>query len=243
MNYLQWLQNIQRSILGNKIHDTDWSCVELISIHIPKTAGTSFYHTLKSEYSGSKVVRVDIDTAERIKINRIDIDDAYISPRPSVVHGHFLKDQILELSKLKHEVPIITWLRDPVERVISNYFYLSKILKDEVQEERKGLRILSKMQKTLLEYAALERNRNRQTKFLEGIEISDLAFIGFTERYEDDVQELGNILKWSNTVSVNHNATGSMYKTRVDEDIRREIARLNSADIDLYERAKKMRGL
>ena len=37
-------------------------------------------------------------------------------------------------------------------------------------EEKKGLNILSKMRRSLLEYAQDERNCNRMSKFLKGIE-------------------------------------------------------------------------
>ncbi len=235
------ISNLRRSIRGKKIGKTDWSKTELISIHIPKTAGTSFYHTLKSEYNASKVVRIDINTTNKVKVNRIFINNAFIEPNPKVIHGHFRREQILSLTGVSGDLPTITWLRDPVDRVISNYYYLSKILKNELQEEKKGLKILGRMQKTLMEYASLERNRNRMTKFLKGVELEDLFFIGFTEQYDEDIRLLGKKLNWTKAITVNHNSTGVKNKPEVDFATRSEIAELNAPDVELYKKAKVLR--
>lgn len=136
------------------------------------------------------------------------------------------------------DIPIITWLRDPVDRVISNYYYLSKILRKELQEEKKELNILKKMQRSLLEYASAEGSRNRMHKFLGDLNIEDFKFVGLVEQYDEDVKELGHLLGWENAHVVEVNRTGSKNKAFVDQEMRNRIAELNSLDIEIYNQAK-----
>ena len=135
---------------------------------------------------------------------------------------------------------MITWLRDPVERVISNYFYLEKRLKEELEEERKGLNILSKMQRSLMEYAGAEINRNRISKFLNGAKIKDFTFVGIQEHYGEDLKTLAKILGWKEFQELHHNQTGKT-KRQISEEERAEIARLNPLDMTLYQEAMELR--
>lgn len=234
------IKNIARIINGTKLDRMDWSKVELLSIHIPKTAGTSFYKTLISEYSEKGITRIDMNKKDRININKIHQDHAYISKGTKVIHGHYTFPQIQSALTISKNIPVITWLRDPVERVISNYYYLSKILKMELDESRKDLNVLNRMQKTLLEYASVETCRNRMTRFLGGIALEDLKFIGFVENYSEDLKELSKIMNWKKYEEVKVNTTGSKNKREVSSEVRAEIASMNQLDIELYNRAKEI---
>ena len=137
--------------------------------------------------------------------------------------------------------PVVTWLRDPVERVISNFYYLQKILKELLAEEENDLDILSKMQKTLVEYASARKARNRMSKFLEGIELRQMLFVGISEVYDDDLSDLAGMLGWPGFEPCRHNITGGD-KLKVSEAIREEIRRLNLEDVELYERGASPEG-
>ncbi|MFK5982022.1 MAG: sulfotransferase family 2 domain-containing protein [Flavobacteriaceae bacterium] len=237
-HYYQSLYNLHRRLLGKHQSKTNWSNVELVSIHIPKTAGTSFIHSLKKQYGNQKVARLDINK-NRININKIPLEKAYIYKKPAVIHGHFTIQLLQNYQTLPPKTPIITWLRDPVERVISNYYYLYKRLDEELNEEKKGLNILSKMRRSLLEYAHDEKNQNRMSKFLKGIEIDDFFFIGIVENYNQDINELGKKLNWSNLEIVQHNKTGKSYKSKVDENTKTIIRSLNQEDQLLYDKVLK----
>lgn len=234
------LLNIHCRLIGTHQRNADWSKVKLISIHIPKTAGTSFFHSLKKQYGNQKVARIDIYD-NRIRINKIPVDSAYVYKNTTVIHGHFTIDSLNNYLSLPVNTPIITWLRDPVERVISNYYYLSKRLDEELMEEKKGLNILSKMRRSLLEYAQDERNCNRMSKFLKGIDIKDFFFIGTVENYDEDIQELGRKLNWSTLEIVTHNITGTSNKSVVDEQTKALIRSYNKKDQALYEQALALR--
>jgi len=230
------LLNLHRCVIGKHQQNTDWSNVELISIHIPKTAGTSFIHSLKKQYGYQKVVRLDIND-NRTRINKIPLGKAYVYKNTTVIHGHFTIDLLNNQFNIPHNTPIITWLRDPVERVISNYYYLQKRLDEELMEEKKGLNILSKMRRSLLEYAQDETNCNRMSKFLKGIEMDKFFFIGIVENYDEDIQELGRKLNWTHLEIVKHNKTGKHNKPIVDKKTKDLIRSYNVKDQALYEQA------
>lgn len=213
--------------------------LQLISVHIPKTAGTSFRNTLKAVYGEAQVVRLDIKPKDEvILIDEKLWEDKRISSKVAVVHGHF-SPLLFEKKFRSSPAPFITWLRHPVERVISNFYYLEKRLREELDEEAKGLNILSKMQRNLEEYAATPLNQNRIAKFLHGRSLDDFAFVGIQEYYQEDLQQLGQKLGWKQLPYYHHNATGG--DRIIGADLRAEIARFNQEDMALYERALSLR--
>lgn len=214
--------------------------IELVSIHIPKTAGTSFRNVLKGVYGRKSVVRFDIRSGGRkIELERKAFTGSKLPAKVRVIHGHFRYRDLVDLLDIPETIPVITWMRDPVERVISNYFYLSGILAKELQEEKKGLNILAKMQRSLIEYARNEISRNRMHKFLDGMSVDKFRFIGIQEHYEEDLADLMAELGFKDYPVFHVNVTGK--KHEVPEEIIEEIKSLNALDIALYEEALNIR--
>ena len=215
--------------------------IELISIHIPKTAGTSFRNILKEVYGDEAVIRLDISLkTQEVRINEQLYHEENLPPETQVIHGHFSPALLIQRFVLDTTPKMITWLRHPVDRVISNFYYLEKRLKEELQEEIKGLDILSKMQRKLMEYAQDEINRNRQHKFLAGVRLEDLDFVGIQEHYSEDLKSLSHLFNWPSYQEARHNVTGGIY-TQVSAQDRAEIAKLNASDIALYEEGLALR--
>lgn len=215
--------------------------LRLVSLHIPKTAGTSFRNILKSIYGEEDVIRLDISIkTEQTRINEAIYEKPDLPSHIQVIHGHFTPRLLHERFNIPQDIPVITWLRHPVERVLSNFYYLEKRLKEELDEEGKNLDILSKMQRTLMEYAADELNRNRQHKFLEGIALDQFAFVGIQEYYSEDLKALAQLLDWPSYEEVKHNITGSKY-TQVTKEQRQQIAEWNHLDMALYESGMAIR--
>lgn len=215
--------------------------LELISLHIPKTAGTSFRNTLCEVYGTDEVVRLDIELESGVtKIREQIYTSRQLPSETKVIHGHFSLNLLENRFSLDPDIPRITWLRDPVARVISNYYYLSKRLAEELEEEKKGLNILRKMQRSLEEYARFEPNRNRMSKFLAGKELEDFFFVGIVEHYEADLQTLSKRLAWEKQPVFHYNATGNG-KPNVSEDVQELIGSLNQEDVAIYKRAIQLR--
>jgi hypothetical protein len=215
--------------------------VELVSIHIPKTAGTSFRHTLQSVYGKKGVLRIDIRKGNEASLQVRAADNPRTLPTQArVLHGHFRYDDLKEFYSLDNGIPVITWLRDPVERVISNFFYLQKILRGIVNEKKKRDGLLRRMQRNLTEFAHEERNRNRMSKFLDGLALGDLRFVGTIENFSEDMEALASVLGWKDYKTFEHNSSRKE-RDPVSDEMREEIKELNSEDVALYREALLIR--
>lgn len=150
------------------------SPVMVISVHIPKCAGTSFGTTLRSCYR------------ERLWENYGRIFSRE-QARPGVVpagtrciHGHFLADAFDDLFPSRE---LITWLRHPVERVVSTYHHFLRTpdFRDDC------CRALYEHKLTLREFADLDWMRNTASRYASGKVCSDFAFVGLVERFEESL--------------------------------------------------------
>ena len=131
---------------------------EIVSLHIPKTGGTSFWRVLEHVYAAETVQRVfpgDYEEHEKFPIER----------GTRALHGHIRYKDLEAFFDLPADVRLVTWLRDPTDRVISNFHYLV---------ERREMR-----ESDLLEYAARGSARNRMSRFLKGADLDDFFLWGF----------------------------------------------------------------
>ncbi len=213
--------------------------IDLISIHIAKTGGRSFYEILKNQYADT------LDT--RFKRNHYFPDNDYtnelinrIPETVKVIHGHLLYDHVKQIHT-RYQSKIITWFRDPVDRVISNYYFLMLKLREDPNHNQ-----VHKYDYSLLDYAN-DSIHNKMSGYLSGIELEDLFFFGFLEDFDRGIDILAKKLNWSKTVvgvhlnkSMNHQQFKDIPTSLeyITNEMRKEIARLNNKDIELYNRAK-----
>ena len=229
--------------------------MELISIHVPKTAGVSFRRLLQRVYGESEVA---LDYGDRVLDPTSDFrrDPAawtqgtrarYLEtlraqePAARVVHGHFTA------GKYAGEFPEarrIVWLREPIARLVSHYCYwldlppTSNALHRRLVEERLSLE----------EFAALEPMRDVMSgTFLGGVDFAELDFVGLQENFDEDLRRLGRLLGWpGESIPARaevENRTGSsenMLRSLDAETISR-LQGLNSGDVALYQKAARDR--
>ncbi len=208
--------------------------VELVSVHIPKTAGTSFRNTLKKIYGEKEVIRLDISAGTKaVKLNEKPYEHGVLPDYVRVVHGHFhIKDLYSCFPELE-PVPVITWLRHPVKRTISNYYYLLQQTENALETAKINMGAFKHLRRSLEEYASQPANKNRMSRILEGKKIDDFLFVGLVEEYEKDLELLGKILNWKTVPHIVNNVT-----SRKQEVNRQEILDLileyNKQDVELY---------
>jgi hypothetical protein len=213
--------------------------LELVSLHIPKTAGTSFRTVLQERYGKRQVLHFDIYPSGAIHAKGKALKGCDLGKKTKVLHGHFGYRDLYEKVEINPKTPVITWLRHPVERVVSNYFFLNKIMAGRLKE-RPDENLLARMGRSLSEFAQQEENQNRMSHFLAGADLKSFHFVGIQDYFEEDLQRLALSMQWPMIANRVHNAT-EVKKPEISEAEYQLIESLNQRDIDLYEEALNLR--
>ena len=153
-----------------------------------------------------------------------------------MVHGHINPRTLNRYFELDDNVKIITWLRDPVERIISDYYYLRQIIDQNYNFDPYNPKILDRMIKSLIEFARMNKEQNRMSKILGNINLEDLYFVGTTENIERDLKHLTQLLNWDSYTLVSENKTKNK-STNIHQEVIEEIRFLNMKDVELYNKA------
>ncbi len=205
--------------------------IDLISLHIPKTAGRSFLTILNSVYDPAIIAHYENKNYTDKTISPITQFKSQLNNTVKVIHGHFKFKEIADL-KIHPSTKIITWLRDPVERVISNYSFFKKRISLAPEDKELQLR----KNESILDYAKMEESKNRMSKFMDGLDINEFFYIGITENFDIDIHELSRKLNWKQfTVPrINDNAEFKSALPSISSETRKILAELNSVDMELY---------
>ena len=226
----------------------------LVSLHLPKTAGTSFLALLEQVY-GDALLRDYADrplhsSPWRRKKQAITNALCNLHPGPALletrcVHGHFLPLKYRGLA-LRLPLRFVTWLRDPVERLASHFHYWQR------SYDRREAGPLHR--RCVEEGWDLERFclgpelRNSYSSFLWGFPLKHFDFVGITEHYEDDVrvfseQFFGALTQLPAPRNVNERGAADSFARPYIEDpgFRRRVEAYHARDMALYRTALAMR--
>ncbi len=210
---------------------------KLISIHIPKTAGTSLYKILGDAYGQNKIARVDYKPPlKKLFLNEKEFKGDEFPKHIEVIHGHINPKMLEKYFVLDDKVKKITFLRDPVERIISDYYYLRQIIDQNYNFDPYNPKILNRMIKSLIEFAGMEKEKNRMSKFLGKGRLNEMFFVGTTENFAQDTQKLAKLLNWNSYKLVEENKTRNK-SNDIPPDIFEKIKVLNEKDVELYNKA------
>jgi hypothetical protein len=210
---------------------------KFIVVHVPKTGGGTFKHILKNYYG---------ENFRSASFPKASINYAEFP----VIQGHF------RFNKYNH-APKVTWVRDPVERVISHFYYWNMFLsRRRILRAEHGLgigliwlpsldeqKIKTHQSKrrydfTLLEFAELFPNLMR---FYLGEDLSIYKFIGITEQYSQSMGRFNSTFGLSLPTSKEHIKPYlrniGKGKQPVKPADRKKIAQFNKEDVELYREA------
>ena len=145
------------------------------------------------------------------------------------------------LLRSAQRLQFVTWMRHPVERVVSHYLYwtMSGIPNNAGELHRKVVR----EEWSLERFCLGPEVRNLYSKFLWGFPVGRFDFIGITEFYDTEIaqfstQIMGVVLetRWENV-----NPSGPRHDSVGDPGLRRQIEDYHQHDMSLYRHALKLR--
>ena len=217
----------------------------IISVHLPKTAGTSFAATLERNF-GTALLRdyadIPINT-QQYERNKLALQSCLSNAENDFqdikcIHGHFLPIKYLLLSDRRH-ITFVTWLRSPVERVLSHYHFWQRSFNP---ENAPPLQRKMMEEKWSLERFCLGPEvRNLYFQFLYGFPLEYFSFIGITEFYDDDFAFFVSHFMDSYLEPERLNVGKTVADYQISESLRNEIEQHHSKDMNLYQRALEIR--
>ncbi len=213
----------------------------IISLHIPKSAGTSFKMSLKSHFGralledyGTRPLRLPFEKGRakaesfnrKIKVRKYE--------HLQCIHGHFLA---AKYAAFTGRATYITWLRNPVDRLYSNYYHILR--------NRPGARdtIPYKVKKenwSLEEYCFSPLLRNYCSNFFWNFDISNFQFIGIVENYEAELEFFFDRFLGASTYLYRENVNPYGEQVGIDPQLRIELEKFHSIDMSLYNMALEM---
>lgn len=237
-----WLSQVQTSFNQDNSSTKQIleSSIEIISVHVPKTAGTLFRDILHQVYDEDQVF---FDNYQLIPFMWAEAPLESIKTKHKVIHGD------LAVSKYNGYYPQakrITWLRNPILRLISNYYFLWST--PEVWPIEFVKNIIDN-QMSIYQFIEIPETQNYSSKFYcQGMKLEDFYFVGIQEFFEDDLKELRALLNWpeiklGKKMNKNKysNYTESVKELLSDTNLLKKIVSLNREDMEQYQLALELR--
>jgi hypothetical protein len=218
--------------------------MDLISVHVPKCAGSTLRDALIGAYGEDQIY---IDNGDRLLDPRSPFNgdrDAFLAEAQknapsilagkSVVHGHFW---VLKYRDIV--APRVTILRHPVNRLISHYLYWQHLgphghsLHDWFLAEKPSL----------IEFARMPQMRDfyRQVMFRD-VDMRIFDLIGTVEKMDDAMAKLGKLtgremeFQQNNNMNVCEHCATQKAEWKADKNLMAGLRDLLAADIEFYER-------
>jgi hypothetical protein len=211
----------------------------IVSIHIPKTAGTSLGYML-NQSNGMRVF-FDYDPQYRYARDLCPLVEEYfgfITQYFRAIHGHF---HYVKYAERLPDAAFITCVRHPVARAISQFKHVAAL--PDGADWRGPLIRSGEM--SVVDFVASDDNiRQAMTIHLEGRTIEDYDFVFITERLEKGLRMFARRMGYGLSGELPHVNTSSSRSERrglemppVTEEHKQKVYGLMPEDVDLYRRA------
>ena len=216
----------------------------IISVHFPKTAGSSFKASLIQHFDQKVLLDYDdfpINTPP-FQRNRNVLNSGLENAvrdfeKVECIHGHFMPAKYLLLNTIK-PLTFVTWMRHPVDRIVSHYYYWQRNYWPDAPPLHK--RIVE--EKWSLERFCLSNEmQNLYQQFLWGFPLNNFDFIGITEHYKEDFRYFVKTFLQKDVASykenINENRKGNY---PISKSFRNKIESFHKVDMELYNSALKL---
>jgi len=168
----------------------------LISVHLPKTAGSSFGLILKKEYEGKilldyedRPINTTVVTRHQKALADTQGNRNQDFGEIQCIHGHFMPTKYLLLKQLG-TAKFICWLREPPARMLSHYNFCQRTYR--INPEKGALHCKVVKEKWSLKQFCFSREmQSFYAQFLWGFPVELFDFSGITERFDEDLQTFG----------------------------------------------------
>lgn len=223
----------------------------VIFLHIPKAAGTTLHRVLERQFPRETIFSIDganvqksinefknLSEKERLKIKCLK------GHMPFGLHEYFPQPSTY-----------VTLLRDPIDRIISHYYFVLRrpdhYLHAEVTSKRMSLR-------DYVDSGISPELMNGQTRLISGFEGNTplsrdvlevaqsnlkeyFAVVGTFEKFDETLVLMKMIFGWRNVLYAKQNVTKKRpLKEDVPSNALRIIEKYNILDLELYEFSKKI---
>jgi len=194
--------------------------MDLISIHIPKTAGTSFRNTLQEEYGANNVKACYKGVGANLTKENIG--------NIKCLHGHITPEMFIARFP---EAKVITWVRDPLERIKSYYYYNKYTRNDGVS---RGMQKYN----TFMDWVNSDGSDymiNEISPYLNLDNIKLFDFIGFVDNYDNELKRLSDMMGWKPLKKFTTNKSNKKENIILSEDDMNIIKKKFHIEYELYE--------
>jgi len=217
----------------------------IISVHLPKTAGSSFKASLHQNFDHKLLLDYEdlpLNTPVFERNKNVFTSGLINAERDfgetECIHGHFMPAKYLLLNSIK-PLKFVTWMRHPVDRVISHYYFWQRRYNPDAPPLHK--RIVEEKW-SLEKFCLSDEMKNIYQQFLWGFPIWNFDFIGITEYYEADFKYFSDCF-FNKKVdlfneNINPNSKGGY---AISKSFRKQIESFHAEDMELYERANRLR--
>src|SRR5258707_10374800 len=187
----------------------------IVSIHMPKAAGTSFAEALRVQFGE----RVFFDYGDGAEFNtpeivarmaaRIALQRAHrnrILREFDAIHGHFIADKY---TKLFPETHFITFFCDPYQQALSDYAYLSNFSRNYPSTRHHVVEMFRQAKMSFSEYLAWDVLKNPQSRLLGGLALDELVVTGLREEFPRSIALVNRRLSLALLAAAHLNAGGA----------------------------------
>lgn len=222
--------------------------MKIVFVHIPKAAGTSLKEAICSRVGPENIYfdyQRPLEKGDLRRQYECLLASVSAKPRPeSVIFGHFLAGKYGRLNGLHFTkqpgVAYVTFLRDPLQRAISHYFFWKRT-------PVAGHRVWERFTRedwNLEKFLLSKEHTNFHAKFLWRFPLTQFDFIGLTEHFDDSLKMLGcafPLLKDLPMRTDNNNPENKLGASyTIDAGLKAEFMARNQLDYALYNQAHKI---